>query len=84
MVDTVASILGIDANEVKLHAYEAVDKARDTANVLGETAAGRLVSDYDPKAGDRKEPVSWRIIWQNGILDLQQWAAPKPKPPVGR
>ena len=76
MANTIAPILGISADQVKLHPYVAVDAAKDTTDQLGRTAAGRMIFDYDPNAGDRQEPVSWRIIWERGILDLQQWRAP--------
>ena len=83
MADTIAPILGINADQVKLHVYDAVDMEKDTTNKLRDTAAGRMIFDYDPEAGDKKEPVAWRIIWQNGILDLQQWPAPAQQAAAG-
>ena len=83
MADTIAPMLGINANQVKLHRYAAVDKLKDGTDQLGVTAAGHMIFDYDPQAGDRKEPMSWRIIWERGILDLQQWPAPAPEAAPG-
>lgn len=78
MAATVAAILDIDVQRVETRAYDAVDKEKDRKkeNMLVNTAAGKLIFDYDPDCGDRKEPIGWRLIWQNQVIDVRQWAAP--------
>ena len=78
MSATVATILGIEVEEVKVRTYIAVDKKKDSSNALSNTAAGHMIFDFDPTGGDRKEPFAWRIIWQNSLIDADQW----PKPSV--
>ena len=76
MRHTVADILGIKDDEVKIQTYIPVDKKKDTSGSLKNTAAGHMIFDFDPKGGSRAEPYSWRIIWQNSQIDADQWKQP--------
>ena len=78
MRSTVATILGIEPEEVKVQTYKAIDKARDTSNALYNTATGHMIFDFNPTGGSRKEPFAWSIIWQNSQIDAERW----PKPSV--
>ena len=80
MADTIAVILGINVNQVTKVKYLAVDKEKDH-EILDTTAAGHLIFNYDPKDGHRKHPSrAWRIIWENRLIDADQWAPPAPAP----
>ena len=72
MRETVASILGIPAEEVKVRTYVAVDEAKDISDALGTTAAGHMIFDFDPKGGGRRTRA-WRIIWENSLIDTDEW-----------
>ena len=76
MRHTVANILGIDDDEVKIQTYIPVDKKKDKSDSLTKTAAGHMIFDFDPKGGSRAEPYAWRIIWQNSQIDADQWKQP--------
>ena len=75
MRHTVATILGIDDEQVKVQTYIPVDKNKDKSGSLENTAAGHMINDFDPKGGSRAEPYAWRIIWQNSQIDADQWKA---------
>ena len=76
MRETVATILGIDVDKVKIMTYIAVDKGRDTSGSLTETAAGHMIFDFDPSGGSKDKPYAWRIIWQNSQIGADQWKKP--------
>lgn len=80
IADTIASILSIEPNAIHVESYVAVDKDKDSKTprpALVHTAAGRMIFDYDPKGGDRKEPFAWRIIWERSQILGDQWSAAK-------
>jgi len=77
MAKTIASILDIDYNAIQQESYVGVDKNKDIDGVLDNTAAGHMIFDYDPKAGDRREPFAWRIIWERSQILGHQWSATK-------
>ena len=76
MASTVATILGIPANQVQLNTYVGVDKDKDP-DALTTTAAGHMIFDYDPTGGPastRRTPfAAWRIIWQKSQILADQW-----------
>ncbi len=76
MASTVATILGVTPDKVIQKTYVALD-AKQSANVLKNTAAGHMIFDYDPRggpAGSESEPyAAWRIIWQREQIDADQW-----------
>ena len=74
MASTVATILGISDEEVKIEIYTPVDKGKDKTKSLEETAAGHMIFDFDPKGGSKAKPYAWRILWQNSQLDADQWS----------
>ena len=76
MAHTVATILGIPDDEVKIKTYIPVDKKKDTSDSLKITAAGHMIFDFDPTGGSRAEPYAWRIVWQNSQIDADQWSQP--------
>ena len=76
MASTIASILGIDTNKVVQKTYVPADGALDE-ELLKNTAAGRMIFDYDPTGGPeatRRVPkAGWRIIWQKELILADQW-----------
>ena len=78
MASTVANILGITPDQVSQNTYVAVDGSIDK-NILKNTAAGRMLFDYDPTGGPlgtrRKPYAAWRIIWQKEQILADQWPA---------
>ena len=76
MRKTVANILEIADDKVKIQTYIPVDKKKDDSDSLTKTAAGHMIFDFDPTGGSRAEPYAWRIIWQNSQIDADQWKEP--------
>ena len=76
MASTIASILGLDTNKVVQKTYVPADGAVDE-ELLKNTAAGRMIFDYDPTGGPeatRRVPkAAWRIIWQKELILADQW-----------
>ena len=76
MVTTVATVLGVQADRVQAKTYVAFDKNKHS-EVLKDTAAGRMIFDYDPRGGPdskRRTPqAAWRILWQNEQIDADAW-----------
>ncbi|KAL6719513.1 hypothetical protein ACLMJK_003754 [Lecanora helva] len=60
--------------------YKPVDAAKDRPprgpDMLGKTAAGHMIFQYDPMgAGSRGKPNNaWRIMWERGIIAGDVWA----------
>lgn len=73
MAKAVADALGVDVSAVQQVPYLAVDKAKDRTNALDNTAAGRMIFDYDPQGAGRRRPA-WRIIWQNSQILADFWS----------
>ena len=76
MRSTVATILGITDDKVKIQTYIPVDKKKDESGSLDKTAAGHMIFDFDPTGGSKREPYAWRLIWQNSQIDADQWSPP--------
>ena len=77
MASTVATILGVAKNKVTQMTYVAIDSNEDSDDQLTNTAAGRMIFDYDPTGGPggtESEPyAAWRILWQRDQIAIDQW-----------
>ena len=77
MAQTVATILGISKEEVKIKTYIPVDKKKDKSDSLTQTAAGHMIFDFDPDEGSRRGGFyAWRIIWENSQIAADLWEQP--------
>ena len=73
MRESVASILGISVEKVNVRTYVAVDKKKDGSNALETTAAGHMIFEFDPTGTGRRK-AAWRIIWENSLIDADEWS----------